>query len=106
MATFAYLLLPITGLVALLSGRDARTRFHGLQAISLGLLWPVALYAAALGPSVAVQAVFVAGALVWLVFLFGTALGRDPRLPGLGRLLGAVAATGTKDAPRSTSGTR
>lgn len=104
MAALAYLLLPVTGLIAFLSGRDARTRFHGLQAICIGLAWPVVLYLAALGPAAAVQAVFAVGGLVWLSFLVATAFGRDPGLPGLGRALRSLSATGTKDAPRSTSG--
>jgi uncharacterized membrane protein len=98
MAALAYLLLPVTGLVAYLMGGD-RARAHGLQAIAIGLLWPLSLYAAALGPAVAVQAVFGLWAVVWLAFLVATALGRDPRLPLVGSLLFVVAAQGTKDAP-------
>lgn len=104
MAAFAYLLLPVTGLVAYLTGRDQRVRMHGLQAIVIGLLWPLCLYAAALGPAVAVQVVFGLGALTWLLFLLLTMFGRDPRLPILGAGLEALAVTGTKDEPRSTSG--
>ncbi len=101
MAGLAYLLLPITGLVAYLRGRDARTRFHGAQAIALGLLWPLCLYAAALGPPLAVQVVFGAGLLIWVVFLIATALGRDPTIPGAARYLRLAVSTA---APRSTSG--
>ena len=104
MASFAYVLLPVTGLVAYLTGTDARTRFHGLQAIAIGLGWPLLLYAAALGPALVVQIVFAVGLLVWLGFLIGTVARRDPRLPGLGGLLERVAATGIRDVPRSTSG--
>ena len=103
-AGLAYLFLPVTGLVAYLTGADPRTRFHGLQAIVVGLLWPVALYVAALGPPALVQFVFVAGALVWLVFLSATLAGRNPRIPGAFRALERVAATSIRDAPRSTSG--
>ena len=106
MAAFAYVLLPITGLVAYLTGADGRARFHGLQAIAIGLLWPVALYIAALGPAVAVQAVFVVGALVWFGFLVATLLGRDPRLPLIGRSLERLAVLGSRDERRSTSGTK
>ena len=104
MATFAYLLLPVTGLIAYLTGRDRRVRAHGLQAIVIGLGWPVLLYAAALGPPVAVQIAFGVGAMVWLALLVLTMLGRDPRLPVVGSALAALAETSTKDAPRSTSG--
>jgi uncharacterized membrane protein len=96
MAAFAYLVLPVTGLVAYLTGRDQRTRAHGLQAISIGLLWPVCLYVAALGPAVAVQIVFVIGTLVWLAFLLLTLFGRDPWLPIVGRKLVGLAEEGTK----------
>ena len=104
MAALAYVLLPITGLVAYLSGRDRRSRAHGLQAIAIGLLWPLSLYVAAFGPAVAVQVVFGLWTLVWLAFLIATALGRDPRLPIVGTRLFELAAEGTKDGPRSTSG--
>ena len=103
-AGLAYLLLPVTGLVAYLTGREPRTRFHGLQAIVLGLLWPVALYAIGLGPAVAVQVTFAVGFLTWLWFLILTMLGRDPRLPLVARLLERLAATRIRGAPRSTSG--
>lgn len=110
MAAFAYLLLPVTGLVAYLTGRDQRTRTHGLQALAIGLLWPVCLYVAALGPAVAAQVVFVTFTLVWLAFLLLTLVGRDPRLPIVGTTLAALAEVGTreeagtKDELRSTSG--
>lgn len=97
MAALAYLLLPVSGLVAYLTGGDRRTRAHGLQAISIGLLWPVCLYVSALGPAVAVQVVFVIFTLVWLAFLLLTLFGRDPQLPIVGRKLAAFAEVGTKD---------
>lgn len=105
MAALAYLLLPVTGLVSYLMGTTARTRFHGLQAILLGLLWAVALYAAALGPAVAVQLAFAAGAFLWLGFLIVTAFGRNPRFPVVGGRLERLAAARIRDVPRSTSGT-
>lgn len=104
MAAFAYVLLPITGLVAYMTGRDQRTRAHGLQAISIGLLWPACLYAAAFGPAVVVQVVFVIFTLVWLVLLLLTLFGRDVWFPIVGKRLVALAEIGTKDGPRSTSG--
>ena len=102
MATLAYVGLPLTGLIAYLTGRDRRSRWHGLQAITIGLVWPVALYAASIGPAVAVQVTFVIGALVWLVFLVATMIGRDPRLPGIGHYLEMLAVS--RDARRNTSG--
>jgi uncharacterized membrane protein len=104
MAAFAYILLPVTGLIAYLTGRDQRVRMHGLQAIAIGLLWPLCLYAAGLGPVAAVQGVFVAFTLVWLGFLLLTLLGRDPRLPVLGKRLAEMAGASTKDERRNTSG--
>lgn len=104
MAAFAYLLLPVTGLIAYLTGRDQRVRTHGLQAIVVGLVWPLCLYAAAFGPAVAVQIAFGVGAVVWLGLLVLTMFGRNPLLPVIGGPLSALAATGTKDEPRSTSG--
>jgi len=100
----AYLLLPVTGLIAYLSGREARTRFHGLQSILLGLLWPVALYAATLGPPVVVQLVFGVGGILWLAFLIAAGVGRDPRLPLVSDALARLAAVGLRGAPRNTSG--
>ena len=87
MAALAYLLLPLTGLFAYLKGSSARVRFHGLQAVTIGLVWPVALYAASVLSARVTQAVFLMGAVVWLGFLVGTLVGRDPRLPGVSRSL-------------------
>lgn len=103
-AGLAYLVLPVTGLIAYLMGAESRTRFHGLQAIALGLLWPVALYVAVLGPPVVVQVTFLAGVLVWLAFLFATLAGRNPRIPGTYRAFERLAAAPVRDVPRSTSG--
>ena len=105
MAALAYLLLPVTGLVAYLTGRDPRTRWHGLQAIALGLVWPIALYVAAVGPALAVRSVFAVGAVTWIGFLIATAFGADPRLPLVGRGLQRLSVPTTKDERRSTSGT-
>ncbi len=102
MAALAYVVLPVTGLIAFLAGRDTRTRFHGLQAITIGLAWPVALYASSVGPPVAVQVTFVVGALVWFLFLLTALVGKDLRLPGVGRYLELLSATTVER--RSTSG--
>ena len=91
MAAFAYLLLPVTGLLAFFSGRTPRARWHGLQAIVLGALWPALLYlASALNESL-VLPVAAGGAAVWLLVLAGAALGKDPSLPWLGPKLRELA---------------
>ena len=99
MAALSYLLLPISGLIALALGSEARTRFHGLQAIVFGLVWALALYVgAATSPSVT-KIVFVAGAIGWAVLLLSTAAGKDPSLPGVGSLLRATAEDDLRDEP-------
>ncbi|HJR45581.1 MAG TPA: hypothetical protein VJ927_08235 [Actinomycetota bacterium] len=90
MATLAYVLLPVTGAVAYLFG-DERARFHGLQAIGLGLLWPLALYACSAVSAVGTRVVFFAGVVVWLGAIAATALGGDPSIPGLRALLARLA---------------
>ncbi|MDP9067649.1 MAG: hypothetical protein M3N53_04765 [Actinomycetota bacterium] len=87
MAALAYLLLPVSGLAAYLLGADARTRFHGLQAILIGLLWPLALYAASSMSAALTRVVFVAGVTVWLLLIVVAASGRDITLPAVGRYL-------------------
>lgn len=90
-AGLAYLLLPVTGLLASFRGRSARTRFHGSQAIVIGVLWPLGLWAAsAVSPS-ATKIVFALGALVWLGFMLLALFGANPRLPVIGRALERVA---------------
>ena len=101
MAALSYLLLPVTGLFAFLKGPSVRVRFHGLQAVVIGLLWPLSLYAASALSRGATQAVFLLGVVVWLGFFVGTLLGRDPRLPGVSRSLGRWART-----PVSSKGAR
>lgn len=91
MAAFAYVLLPVTGLLAYFSGRTPRARWHGLQAIVLGALWPALLYVAAALNESLVLPVAVGGAALWLLFLGATALGRDPALPWIGAKLKELA---------------
>ena len=98
MAAFAYVLLPVSGLVAYFNGSDARIRWHGLQAIALGLLWPVALYGASAFSTRAAQMVWFIGAIVWLAFMVLAAVGRDVSLPFLGKLLRRAATASPKDA--------
>lgn len=91
MAALAYALLPVTGLIAFVAAAQPRVRFHGLQAIALGLVWPLFLYAAGAVSPLASQIVFGAGVVLWLGLLVATLLGRDPKLPGLARVLAATA---------------
>ena len=91
MAALAYALLPVSGLIAFLTAADARVRFHGLQAIALGLVWPLLLYAAAATSERITQMVFLIGLVVWLGYLVGTLLGKDPRLPGVSAALARTA---------------
>ena len=87
MAGVAYLFLPVSGLIAYFNGTTARTRFHGLQAILVGCLWPLSLILCSKVSPGATQAAFVVGAALWLALMIPTFFGFDPRLPGLGRLL-------------------
>ena len=87
MAALAYVLPPVSGLIAYFNSSSARARLHGLQSIAFGFLWPAALYAcSALTPG-ATQVAFIVGAATWLLLFAVTALGRDPRVPGTGRVL-------------------
>lgn len=97
MAALAYLLLPVSGLAAYLKGRSPRVRFHGLQAIALGLVWPAALYGCTFWTPGATQVCAAAGAAVWLGFLAATAFGSNPRLPVAGKFLQRAA----REDPRS-----
>jgi uncharacterized membrane protein len=100
MAALAYVLLPVSGLFAYLKGSSQRVRFHGLQAVAFGLLWPLALYACTYaGPGVT-QAGWAAGALIWVALILATAFGANPRVPGLG---GALWRAGAHD-PRRADG--
>ena len=87
MAALAYLLLPLSGTIALLFAGSPRVRFHGAQAVVVGVVWAVALYAASEVSATLTQVVWGLGAIVWLLLLAATALGRDPRLPGVGDVL-------------------
>jgi uncharacterized membrane protein len=86
-AALAYLLLPLSGLIAFATGGDERVRFHGAQSIVFGTLWATALYAGSALSGEATLVVAVLGALVWVTLLVGTGLGRDPSFPIVGSLL-------------------
>jgi uncharacterized membrane protein len=96
MAALAYLLPPLTGLVAYLGGSTPRARFHGLQAILFGVVWPVLLYVVSYVSPVATQVVFVVGVVFWAFSLAVTALGRDLRVPGLRAALERAAWSGPR----------
>jgi uncharacterized membrane protein len=102
-AAFAYVLLPISGLIAYLKGVTARTRFHGLQAIVFGAVWPVVLFAATWTTPLVTQVVGAAGALLWIALIVTTAAGRDLQLPLVGRPLRAAAQTRVTDEPVSVA---
>lgn len=74
-----------------MTAADARVRFHGLQAIAVGLLWPVLLYAGAALSERVTQVVFATGTVVWLGFLVAASIGRDPTLPVVSRALARTA---------------
>ncbi|MGH2698140.1 MAG: hypothetical protein ACRDJL_02930 [Actinomycetota bacterium] len=86
MAALAYLFPPLTGLLAYSLGRHERVRWHGLQSVVFGFLWPVAIYAGSLAGPLGTRTAFALGALIWVGFFVITALGRDPCLPGGRRL--------------------
>jgi uncharacterized membrane protein len=98
MAALAYLLLPLTGMVAYFGAAEPRMRFHGIQAVAYGVLWPAAIYVASWITATATQVVFVIGALVWVVLIVGTAVGRDPSLPPVARIIQRWAADSPRDA--------
>jgi uncharacterized membrane protein len=82
MAALAYVLLPVSGLLAYFNGASPRMRFHGLQAILLGLLWPAALYGGSAVSPIATRAVAAGGWVLWIGLMTTAALGKDvgPRL--------------------------
>lgn len=78
-------------------GSESRTRFHGLQAIVFGLVWAILLYAGAAASPTVTKGVFVVGLVGWLVLLGATAIGKDPKLPGIGSVLHAAAQDDLRD---------
>jgi len=87
MSALAYVLLPLSGLVAFVTGGDARVRFHGAQAIVFGTLWGAILYLGSALSAAVTVAVAAVGSIVWILLLAAAAMGRDPALPLIGRLL-------------------
>lgn len=87
MPALAYLLPPLSGLIAYFKAATPRARFHGLQASLFGFLWPLLIYAASSFTPGATQGTFFVGAALWILLLVVTALGRDPCIPGTGEWL-------------------
>jgi uncharacterized membrane protein len=85
MAALAYVLLPISGMLAFFSQTEGRVRFHGAQAVAFGLVWSLALYGCSAISATLTQLVFLAGAAMWIGLIITTATGRDLRLPVVGR---------------------
>ncbi|HYI45368.1 MAG TPA: hypothetical protein VE174_07915 [Actinomycetota bacterium] len=83
MAALAYLVPPVSGLIAFLIADRGRVRFHGLQSIVIGTVWPALIYLGAFVSPSLTRIAFFGGASVWVVLLMATALGRDLALPGV-----------------------
>ena len=98
MAALAYIFPPLSGLIAYLRGRTDRVRFHGLQSVLLGFLWPASLYLCSLITPGATQIAFVVMAALWLVAIVGTAFGKDPALPKLKGVLVSAASESPREA--------
>ena len=86
-AALAYLAPPISGALAYFFGSQPRVRFHGLQSVAFGAVWPILLYGASLLSARVTQATFVLGVLAWIGSFIGAGAGRDLRLPVVGRVL-------------------
>ena len=87
MATLAYLFPPLTGLAVYFVAPSGRERFHGLQAIALGLLAALTLYGASAISSTITPYVFAAWVVVWVALIVTSLIGKDVRIPLLGGLL-------------------
>jgi uncharacterized membrane protein len=96
MAGLAYILLPVSGAIAYFNARSPRIRFHGLQAIALGLVWPAALYGASAVSVRASQLVWAIGAIAWMALMLPAAFGKDLKIPVVGKLLQRAAVQSPK----------
>lgn len=97
MAALAYVLLPLSGVIAFLTGATTRVRFHGLQAIGVGTVWAIAAYVTSWVAPVATVVVFVLGSLLWAALIVMALLGRDVRLPGTSLLLRVAEEAGQEE---------
>jgi len=94
MAALAYLLLPVTGMIAYFTSGSPRVRWHGLQAVLIGILWPVAIYGfSALSPGAGLVA-WAGGGALWLGLMISAAAGFDLSIPVVGRYLRRAAEQG------------
>jgi uncharacterized membrane protein len=98
--TVAYVFPPLTGLAVYLIGGSERERFHGLQAIALGLLAAISLYVASELSARITPFVFGFWVLAWVFLIVASLFGKDARLPLLGGLLRRAAV----EDPRGTLG--
>ncbi len=98
MAVVAYLFPPLSGLLAYFVATDARARFHGLQSVLFGALWPASLYVSSWVGIGATQAAAAVGGMTWALLLLFSALGKDPGFP----LVGGWLRRATEVSPRAT----
>lgn len=96
MAALAYLFPPLSGLIAYGLGSTERVRWHGLQSVVFGAVWPGAIYLGSAAGPLGTRIVFALGLLVWVGFFVIAGIGWDPRLPG-GRLLRSLASSGVAE---------
>lgn len=90
MTALAYLFPPLSGLIAYAVGGSGRVRWHGLQSVIFGAVWPAAIYLASTAGPLGTRIAFALGLLLWIGLFLASAFGFDPYLPG-GRLLRAPA---------------
>ena len=63
----------------------------------IGLVWPLALWAASAVSAGATKIIFALGALVWLGYMLLALFGANPRLPLVGRALESAAEADPKE---------
>jgi uncharacterized membrane protein len=98
-AVLAYLFPPLTGLAVYLTASSPRERFHGLQAIALGLLAAATLYLASAISSGLTPFAFGFWLVVWIFLVVASLMGKDPRIPVIGGLLKRAALDDPKRQP-------
>jgi uncharacterized membrane protein len=84
MAWLAYLVPPLSGFIAYSTSSSSRTRWHGLQAVWIGFIFPLILYAASWITPTVTRVVLVLELVLWIVYPVGAAMGKDPALPIVG----------------------